>query len=214
MATAGLQYNRLRLNQEVPWNLGSKTVEIYSNMFVLSGAAPLPDLATAEATALDLWEPIRQLSMGGNQLIGWSYYAPNSHAATWVKTYPASTHVADGSAYTGAPTQLQQREVCILCEGPTDKNSRGKQVYLRKFIHSVPSDTSGNSHATLAATDPLLKWKNGSGPNLLVPIDTDSGQQASTWLIKTHLYTRQFRKGKKRKPVVKTEYVPVPLPIP
>jgi hypothetical protein len=210
MATAGLIYNRLRLNQQCDWNLGSKTKELYSSMFVLSGTGPLASLADAEATALDLWEPIRQMATY-SELLGWSYYAPNSHAATFAKTYTAGTHPAAGTAWIGTQN-LQQREVCILCEGPTDRNSRGKQVYLRKFIHSVPSDSSGNSHPTLAAGDPLAKWKTGSGPNLLVPIDTDSGTQATTWVIKTHLYTRQFRKGKKRKPITKVVFEPLPTP--
>ena len=213
MATAGIQYNRIRLNFSGAWNLGGKTAEVYSNQFVLSGASPLAD-ASIEPTALDLFEPMRLLSTSGTELISFSYYAPNAHAATKHVPYPAGTHPCTAAGYLSPNSNLQQAEVCILCEGPTDKNVRGKQVYLRKWIHHVQSGATGNEHGALAAGDPLAKWKNGAGPQLLVPIDPDSGMQASTWTINTHLYTHQFRKGKKRKPVTNTVYVPLPTPLP
>lgn len=180
MATAGLIYNRIRLNYQCPWDLATGGVETYSNMFVLTGATALADLATAEATALDLHEPIRQLSNSGAYLLSWSYYAPNSHTATFQQSYAAGVKPCNGSAFSPTNSNQQQAEVCILCVGPTDKNSRGKQVYLRKFIHWVSASGSSNQHPSTIVGDPLTKWKTGAGPNLLVPIDPDSGTQAST----------------------------------
>lgn len=201
---AGFQYNFIRLNLECPWNLYGQTVATYSNNFVLSGAAPLAD-ADAEPTALDLFEPIRKLASSGAYLASFSYYHPNVGTAAVHKTYTPSQHPCDASAWN-QPYEQSQAEVCILAEGPTDKNTRGKQVYLRKFIHHVPHAVGdGNSiPASAVAGDPLAKWKNGAGPNLLVPIDADSGMQASSWTYHTHLYTRQFRKGKKRKVAAKS----------
>ena len=209
---AAISYNRIRLNLVCPWNLYGVTQSTYSHMFVLSGAAPLPDQAASEATALDCFFPISQLSNSGAELASYSYYPPNAHAARDHVAYAAGTHPCHGTAFGTPNQQQQQAEVCILCEGPTDKNSRGKQVYLRKWIHWVSSDGNGNTHPALVLTTVLDKWKNGCGPNLLVPIDSDSGTQASTWTINPHLFTRQFRKGKKRKVTTKDIFVPVPVP--
>jgi len=208
---AGFQYNFIRLNLECPWNLYGETVATYSNNFVLSGAAPLPD-ASAEPTALDLFEPIRQISHPGAYLKSFSYYHPNVATAAVHIDYTPGQHPCAGSAVSGTGMHPQQAEVCVLCAGPTDKNSRGKQVYLRKYIHWVQSDASSPNQIPAIQATALDKWRNGSGPNLLVPIDADSGTQASDWTIDAHLFTRQFRKGKKRKAAV--VYVPLPTPVP
>jgi len=209
---AALSYNRIRLNMVCPWNLYGETLSTYSHMFVLSGAAPIPDAAASEATALDLFFPISKLSNVGAHLVSYSYYPPNAHPARDHKVY-TTEHPCDGSAFSpNNNLQQQQAEVCILAEGPTDKNSRGKQVYLRKWIHWVSSDGNGNAHPALTLATVLDKWKNGSGPSLLVPIDSDSGVQASTWTLNQHLFTRQFRKGKKRKVAVAAKGLPIFAP--
>ena len=206
---AALTYNRIRLNMSSPWDYGRQQPQLWSCNFVLSGAAPMTVFSDVETTALDLWTPISGLTQADTNLVGWSYYPPNSHSSTFAQTYAAGVHGGTGNGLVTS-TKQQQGEVCILCEGPTDKNSRGKQVYLRKWIHNVTCATGNQNQRPALVGDPVAKWKTGSGPNLLVPIDPDSGMQASTWTVKTHLYTRQFRKGKKRKVV--TTYVPVPIP--
>lgn len=159
--------------------------------------------AEAEQTALDLWQPIAGMTSPQTSLIGWSYYEAGSKVASSGTSYAPSTHVGTHLAYDQANAAPQQLEVCILAVAPCGKNSRGKQVYLRKWIHNVLADkTDPNTHcALLNATNLLDAWNQGSGPHKLVPCDPTGGATGGPWAIQTHLYTHQLRRGPKRRKV-------------
>jgi hypothetical protein len=193
-----------------PWNLGTETSHIWSVGFSLSGAAPIPD-ASIETTALDLFEPIRQISgaSGFSYLAGWSYYHSGSTVAYASATYTSTQHQCTHIGVSASGAFPQQLEVCVLARCPVGKSIKGREVYLRKWIHDVfsaPSDA--NSSATVInPTTTLAKWNTGSGPNLNVPVDPTGGAQGGPWVLEHHLFTHQLRRGAKRKSI------PPPNPI-
>jgi hypothetical protein len=69
-----------------------------------------------------------------------------------------------------------------------------------------------NAHGILNYPQPLHEWNAGAGPRLLVPCDPTDGTIGGPWVIESHLFTHQVRRGVKRKAATKTVYVPVPIP--
>jgi hypothetical protein len=216
---APVRYQRIVLRTESPWNYLGATTHVWSNKFNLSG-----DVALAanemEPTALALWNPIKRLISADSSLVGWTYYPQGSHVKTGEATYPAGQHRGDASAYTD-PTNVQNRsqlEVAVLVEGAVGKNSRGKQVYLRKWIHDVKflaGDPNTIDAFGMAPSAILAEWLTGAGPKSLVPCDPTDGMIPPTWVMEQHLFTHQLRRGVKRKKTAATNvYVPVPVPIP
>ena len=213
MATS-TRYQRIRLTLNSPWNHNGKTNEDWSVMFSLSGATNL--LATEmEPTAIDLFDPIKQLGWTGCYLKSWSFYPIQGTKATGFKTYVSSDHPCSGAAFSSA-AEYQQLEVCFLAHAQVGTSATGKPKYLRKWIHGARSDGSGNTKKPYAAgvTDATVldKWISGSGPRLLVPVSPSDGTQGAGWVVDTKLYTHQLRKGHKHKTTTNTVYVPVPVP--
>src|SRR5437764_5588075 len=183
---AATSYQRFTLTMNAPWNLAGQTDHDWSVKFHLSGSTPLT-IANMEPTVLDLFEPIKKLCDPRSHLARWSYYPQGSTVSSYGMTYTAGQHPCDLSGFV-QPSETQQLEVCILCECPVGLNSRGKRVYLRKWLHGVHSAVSvGNTPPTAAAGDPLAKWKAGSGRRLLVPVDPTDGTQGGPWSYKPHL---------------------------
>lgn len=213
MATS-VRYQRIRLTLNSPWNQDGKTSEDWSVMFSLSGATDL--LANEmEPTALDLFDPIKQLCEASTYLSKWSFYPIQGHAATGFKQYTPTDHPATHSAFATAD-QLQQLEVAYLCECPVGKGASGKPKFLRKWIHQACSNGTGNQRANYntGITDATVfaKWNTGCGPRTLVPVSPTDGTQGGPWGLKTQLHVHQLRKGHKRKVATNTVYVPVPVP--
>lgn len=211
-----VKYQRMVLRIASPWNLGGETLHEWGVKFNLTGDTPLLT-AEMEPTALDLWAPIRQLTSSSSSLVHWVYYPQGSRIKSGEQDYAQGLHPGDHSGYvTPAGAPQQQLEVAILAECPVGLNSRGRRVYLRKWIHDVIADTAShsNAHAPLNnATGILGPWSNGSGPKSLVPCDPTDGMQGGPWTFKSHLYTHQVRRGPKRKkPAAQTVVVPVPVP--
>lgn len=209
-----LTYQRIRLILNSLWNQDGKTSEDWGVTFCLSGATNL--LANEqEPTALDLWDPFKQLCFGTTYLKGWRYYPIQGKASTGLADYPPATHPCTHSAFA-TTTEKQQLEVCFLAECPVGKSATGKPVYLRHFIHDACSDGTGNAkkayNAGVTDATVLAKWISGSGPRLLVPVRPGDGSQGGPWTIRTQLHTHQLRKGHKRKKTTTTVYVPVPVP--
>jgi hypothetical protein len=198
-----ITYNRVILKLQSPWNIGSETTHDWSVKFNLSGAAALSS-TDAEATAHALAGPILALTESATSLIEYVYYAPGSKVATSFNTYAPGTYPGTGSAYNPASGQAAQLEVAILLRSPVGKNSLGKPVYLRKWVHGVlASSTDPNSHASLADPSGLLSvYDDGAGPSKLVPVAPRNGSQGGPWMIEGHLYTHQLRRGHKRKAAV------------
>jgi hypothetical protein len=185
-----------------PWNLPGVTVHSWHNKFSVSGSIDMSD-ADAEATALDLFQPIQFLVSVHTSLIAWSWYKSGSTVAATGKDYSPGTHAGTAGGYASGGDPRQQLEVCALARSPVGKNSLGKPVYLRKWIHDVlgtAADPNVLSPMTNEATV-LAKWNNGAGPHQVVPIDPTSGDAGAGWHFETHLYTHQLRRGPRRKKV-------------
>ena len=184
-----------------PWNLPGQTVHVWHNKFNLSGTVAFSQ-ADGEATALDLWQPIASLCSAGTSLIGWSYYAPGATVSSLGATYTAGTHAGTRAAY-GTPGALAscQLEVCALCRAPVGRNTRGKEVYLRKWVHDVAAESADpNTIGQLVNPATVLgKWNTGSGPHNVVPVDPTGGAQGGPWTVETHLFTHPLRRGPRRK---------------
>lgn len=207
-----VKYRRYRLDMMSPWDLGGASQTEWSVKFSVSGAGPQA-AGELEATALDLWYPISRTTLPGTFLAAWSYYDPGSKVSSGGATYPSSTHVGDGGAYT--TTNLpQQLEVCLVARCPVGKNSRGKEVYLRKWIHNTCAATGNpNAHNPITnAASILAKWTSGSGPSLVVPVSPTTGAQGGPWSFESHLYTHQLRRGNKAKkpPAIATNSIDIP----
>lgn len=209
-----LSYQRIRLILNSPWNQDGKTSEDWGTTFCLSGGTNL--LANEmEPTALDLWDPFKQLCMSNTYLKGWRFYPIQGHSATGLQDYAPATHPCTHSAFATA-TELQQLEVCFLAHCAVGKSASGKPVFLRKWIHNAVSDGTGNTkkayNAGVTDATVLAKWNTGSGPRLLVPVAPRDGTQGGPWVIETQLHTHQLRKGPKRKKAPAVFTFPLPLP--
>ncbi len=185
---------------ESPWNLPGVTKHRWHCKFSVSGTIAM-NAADAEATALDLWGPIRRFTEPHTSLVEWAYYQSGHTSADLTGSYAAGTHAGDRSNYTTGTGHQQQLEVCILARCPVGKNTRGKQVYLRKWIHDVESDIA-DANAIMSNTGSpacLLEWIHGAGPHDVVPVDPTDGTQGGPWTVETHLYTHQLRRGPRRR---------------
>lgn len=207
-------YQRITLHMSTPWVRGQGGRQIWSCKFNLSGASAL--LANEmEPTALDLWDPIRQLCRPETYLAGWRYYPPEGHTATGLLDYTSLQHPAASVAFA-ASAPIQNTEVCYYARAYLNKSATGKPVYLRKYIHGAQSSADGQSIPTYSGgvtpATIFAKWNTGSGPKAVVPIDPTGGQQSSAWELLSQLHTHQLRRGPRRKAKTTTVYVPVPVP--
>lgn len=193
------RYQRITLHMSSPWNEGNVTSHEWAVKFSLSGASNVPTV-DAEATALDLWDPIKQLVAGHTSLIAWDHYPIGSATHDQNMAYPPATHVGSASAWsTGGPNQ--QLEVCVLATCPVGESSKGRPVFLRKWIHDVQNKTTDlNAMGGLASAATLFdKWNHGCGPHNLVPVSPTTGVQGGPWTAENHLFTHQLRRGPKKK---------------
>jgi hypothetical protein len=195
-----VKFQRFILKMQSPWNLPGQTEHIWHNKFSVSGSISMTQ-EDAEATALDLWQPIAGLTSSKTSLVGFSYYESGNKVATYAVPYAAGTHNGTLGGYTTNADPGCQLEVCALARNPVGVNSLGKEVYLRKWIHDVLSTPSDPNALAPRTNDSLLlsQWNHGSGPHAVVPIDPTSGDQGPGWQLETHLYTHQLRRGPRRK---------------
>lgn len=210
------KYQRFVLKMESPWSHPGQAVKHWQNVFNLSGSVSLL-AGEMEATALDLFKPIQMLTTAQTSLIHWVYYPIGSNIKGGEQTYAPGTHPGNQTGYTNpASTYTSMLEVAALCRSPGNLNSRGKRVYLRKWVHDVIHDAgNANQLAGLAtgAGDPMHIWNSGAGPKLLVPCDPDDGFIGGPWTVELPLRTHQIRRGVKRKAApASTVFVPVPVP--
>lgn len=194
------KYAGFALTFQSPWNIGSAIVHDWHSEFSVSGTI-LMSAADAEATALDLADPMVQLCSPHTSLVGWSYYPAGSTTAASGGEYTPAEHPCQQNAYGAGTQAAQQLEVAALARCTVGKNSRGKNVYLRKWIHDVLA-VSTDPNALLGLTNPAItlnKWDNGAGPHDVVPVSPSTGLQGAGWSLEVHLYTHQLRRGSKRK---------------
>jgi hypothetical protein len=156
--------------------------------------------AEAEAAGLALAKPALDLASAATSLTALTYYPSGSIVSTTNKVYAAGTHPGTAVGYLNSPVDHQQLEVCIVAHAPIAKNSKGKEVYLRKYFHDVAAaDADNNAHQTLTpAFLALTPFNTGAGPHSVVPCSATTGK-SGPWTVETHLFTHQLRKGKKRK---------------
>lgn len=199
-----ITYQRIVLRISSPWNYGPDAQHIWTCKFNLSGD---PAMASneVEPTALDLFDPIKQLSRTGSFLEGWSYYPNESRAARDVMTYTSGQHPTTASAFAPGSGYEQQLEVCFLARAQLGKSITGKPVYLRKWIHGAVSSPDPNTKGVYVSgsTDLTVfaKWNTGSGPRSVYPVDPTGGSKPANWQCEQHLFTHQLRRGPKRKKV-------------
>lgn len=191
-------YQRITLKLASPFAKYGETQHQWSVKFSLSGTN-LTNFSDAEATALALWHPIRDITNGGTSLIGWLHYAPGSDVNGMQASYPYGEYPGTAAAYTGT-VEPQQLEVVCLARCPVGVNTKGRAKYLFKHIHDVNQGATQGVLATLgSASATLTPWNDGAGPESLVPVDPTTGVSGGPWTFHTALYTRQLRRGQKAK---------------
>lgn len=209
------RYHRIVLRFTSPWNYSGETRHTWSVKFSLSGVTALTS-ADAGPTAIDLAAPVLALVSNQTYLDSYSYYPSGSTVAS-VSDAPAVGSIRGTHAAYASLTGPQQLEVCNLCRAAVGRNSKGRQVYLRKWVHDAYCGATPNETGASISTDPSLftKWNTGSGPHSLVPVDpTDGMQPPAGWELEQHLFTHQLRRGVKKKKVLggtnSVEIPPVP----
>lgn len=191
-------YHRMALKMTTPFAKEGGAQQEWESKFALTGTVPLTQ-ADAEATALDLWQPIQKTTSPATSLIGWTYWPAGSTVNTMSNGYSIGTHVGNNQYYltpsTKSPNQL---EVVALCRAHVGVNTKGRPIYLYKHIHDVLSDSAGHLAPPLGSFgDFLAKWNTGSGPNNLLPCAPASGG-TGTFSVAAGLFTRQMRRGSKK----------------
>jgi hypothetical protein len=199
MASRPDQFQEFVLRFASPWNLGSLTTKEWSQSFYVSGTITHSD-TEAEAAAIALAGPALAFSKAHTSLVAFAYYPSGSLISTVNKTYAPGTHPGTESAYAGGGGVAQQLEVAVVMHAPVGKNSKGKEIYLRKYLHDVDAASGDpNSVAPVAGLNAILApWNTGAGPHNVVPISA-AGRGPGTWTMEQHLFTHQLRKGKKKK---------------
>jgi hypothetical protein len=197
-----VRYQRFVLRMQSPWNKGTETVKEWSVKFSTSGAVDCPQ-ADQEATVLDLWTPLKGLCQAHTSLIGWDHYPIGSATHDFGMSYTVGAHAAVGDAYSAAPSHPAQLEVACVVECPVGQSSKGRPVFLRKWIHDVQTLQSDGNTITGRVDEPTLltKWNHGCGPHNLVPVSPTTGVQGGPWAIENHAFTHQLRRGPKKKKV-------------
>jgi hypothetical protein len=202
MASRNDAFQEFVLTFQSPWNLAGLTEHRWSQSFYVSGTITHDDVA-AEAAGVALAQPALELATSATSLIGITYYPTGSLVSTVNKTYPPTTHPGTGSAYAQSATNQQQLEVSAVAHCPIGKNTRGKEIYLRKYFHDVAASAADRNalNPLTSASALLAPFNTGAGPHEVVPVSPTSGHQGGPWTMETHLYTHQLRKGKKHKKV-------------
>lgn len=191
-------YHRMALKMSSPFAKEGGAQQEWECKFALTGVTELTQ-TTAEATALDLWQPIQKTTSPATSLIGWTYWPSGSTVNTLSNGYALGTHQGNNQYYLTPSTKWgNQLEVCALCRAHVGVNSKGRPVYLYKHIHDVLSDTPGHLAPALGTQgDFLNKWNTGSGPNNVIPCAPLSGG-TGTFEVASGLFTRQMRRGSKK----------------
>jgi hypothetical protein len=196
-----ITYPRFVLAMTSPWNLANETTHTWHCKFSVSPTAQM-NFADAEATALDLFKPIAEFTAVTTDLYGWTYYPAGSKLSAAGTTYPQGTHKGTALGLATANAANAPGECCLVVRNHCGTNTRGKPVYLRKWIHNTfhllnDPNTIGNlQHEPVS----LQTWNTASGPHAVVPVDPTGGARGDGWHVEQHVYTRQFRRGPRRKP--------------
>jgi hypothetical protein len=194
------RYARFALTFQSPWNIASETTHEWHHSFSVSGTIVM-DPGDAGNTALDLAAPTLSLVSPKTSLIGWSYYQAGSTVSDAGGSWLPGEQAGQQNAYAVGAQAPQQLEVCILARCLVGRNTRGKNVYLRKWIHDVLAQEA-DPNSMLGLTNQAVtfnKWNNGAGPHDVVPVDPTGGAQGDGWTAEVHLYTHQLRRGAQRK---------------
>jgi hypothetical protein len=193
-------YQRITLKITTPFLKQGGAQHEWQMKFSLSGSTAMTQ-ADAELTALDLWKPASHLCSARTQLIGWLYYQAGQATHTYQQTYAEGTHMATFDAYVTTNTNNNaQIEVVALVRAPNGLSTKGKPKYLFKHVHDIACDPNGDAIAARHDETTLLApWNAGSGPHLLVPVSPTTGVQGGPWAIEGPAYTRQLRRGAKKK---------------
>jgi hypothetical protein len=196
-------YQEFVLTFQSAWNLAGQTEKRWSQSFYVSGTIT-HSAADAEAAALALAGPSLALARASTSLIGWTYYDTGATTASQEKTYAPATHPGSGSAYVATGAAEQQLEVAAVAHCPVGVNTKGKEVYLRKYFHDVLAENS-DPNTLRSLTNPstfLDVFNHGAGPHNVVPVSPSKGTEGGPWTMETHLFTHQMRRGKKHKKVM------------
>lgn len=195
------QFQEFVLVFESPWNLGSATTHKWSHGIYVTGTIDHTD-AEAEAAALDLASVTLQLAQSHTSLVQAKYYKSGSLVSTWEKIYAPGTHAGTAAAYADiSGSKPQQLEVAAVAHCPIGINTKGKEIYLRRYFHDVLAASDPNSLAALAGVDPLTIYNTGAGPHKVTPCSPTSGHAGTgPWVMEHHLFTHQLRRKKKKKP--------------
>jgi hypothetical protein len=123
--------------------------EVYSNTYHFSGTTPTTDAAW-HALALAIFGAEAPLLNSTVKFVGYlGYEAGNEHAVSIKNYLEDGTTQVPGSAAGGIASVAGDQAIWVRWVTP-DRTSRGKRIYLRKYLHGVPvtGDTVPSAIAT------------------------------------------------------------------
>ena len=197
---ASTTYQRIALTFSTPFAKHGGAQQQWDLNFSLSGTQIL-NQADALATALDLASVPLSFCNSTSYLQGWLYYPQGSASNTFGGTFNPTDHPGTKAAYSSpGNTSAVQLEVCVLIRAPVGHSVKGRAKYLYKHVHDplMSNSQAGQIAPTNPASTVLAKWNTGSGPNNVRPCSPSDGT-IGTWAWSTALYTRQMRRGVKKK---------------
>jgi hypothetical protein len=134
------------------------------------------------------------------------YYPPGEDVNTWQESYISTNYPGTLAGWSSSESleASSQLEVCHLLVCPEKISSKGKQVYLRKFLHvGTAAEGSGSS----PRQDPLAlstsgaafvaTWETGVSSTTNRVTGPSAVNPSGTWSVRPYLVTRQLRKTPK-----------------
>lgn len=151
--------------------------------------------------------------VAANSVTRVAYYNGSDSAPVYEQSWDRGTSPTNldptGVAYTNEATDNETLETCCILQCPVGLSSTGKPVYLRKYIHGIPS---GNLTASAdgvvltilaAGTTAAHNMGNGSWFGSRVYCSPTGRQPVSStdWAPLTHPGNHQMPRGRKRKTI-------------
>lgn len=210
---AGLGHWYIELEKQGYWRGEQHT---WVNRYVMSGSDPSSSDATTVIQALhDIETKIHfPVSSGG----GWGFVEGRAYGSgggypfatiAWnTSLVPSSATGFTGTVYPSGPAYTPgPLESCLLIETKINGlNSRGKPIYLRKYIRALATNI-GTSTDQLplptaflsAVATAVAPWQTGMGANSWVVIAVSGRQAASAPTVHNFGVNHQVPRGRKRK---------------
>lgn len=120
--------------------------EIYTNKYHLEGTTPTT-LAEARTLLRAIWSSERGALGANTKLTGGSFYVAGNEAARFMfdATNMGGTTAENSGGITSNTGEGTPGDAAVWVRwGTTERNSKNKPIYLRKYFHGFPTEADGD----------------------------------------------------------------------